>query len=61
MNKARVMLVRVAMGEGKTALFGRGVCDHAKQKKLRFAALTHSSALVDEACELSKFGEILKL
>ena len=52
MNKARVMLVRVAMGEGKTALFGRGVCDHAKQKKLRFAALTHRSALVEEMCRV---------
>ena len=52
LNSARVMVVRVAMGEGKTRIFGKGLCDLAKQNGQRFAALTHRSALVDELCRV---------
>jgi len=65
LNRARVMLVRVAMGEGKTRILGKGLCDLAKHNGQRFAALTHRSALVDELCRVlglthyKKVGELL--
>ncbi|HMU89045.1 MAG TPA: hypothetical protein PKC11_15645, partial [Agitococcus sp.] len=52
LNTARVMVVRVAMGEGKTRILGKGLCDLAKHNGQRFAALTHRSALVDELCRV---------
>ena len=52
LNEARVMVVRVAMGEGKTAILGRGLRDLAQKENKRFAALTHRSALVDEMCRV---------
>jgi len=66
LNNARVMVVRVAMGEGKTRILGKGLCDLAKQNGQRFAALTHRSALVDELCRVlglthyKNVGELLK-
>ena len=30
LNTARVMVVRVALGEGKTRILGKGLCDLAK-------------------------------
>mgnify|MGYP000293568527 FL=1 len=61
LKKARVMIVRAAMGEGKTQKVGRGLRDMAEQSGQRFAAFTHRSALVDELCDRLKLTSYNKV
>ena len=51
LKEGRVLIVRAAMGEGKTQKVGRGFRDMAERNGQRFAALTHRSALVEELCD----------
>ena len=53
-QQARVLIVRAAMGEGKTQKVGRGFRNMAERNEQRFAALTHRSALVMELCDRLK-------
>jgi putative DNA primase/helicase len=61
LKKARVMIVRAAMGEGKTQKVGRGLRDMAEQNGQSFFALTHSSALVTELCKRLKLTPYKKV
>ena len=52
LNTARLIVVRVAMGEGKTKVLGQGLRNLAAHQNKRFAALTHRAALVEELCNV---------
>lgn len=54
LKEGRVLIVRAAMGEGKTQKVGRGLRDMAEQDGQSFFALTHRSALVTELCKRLK-------
>ena len=53
-QQARVLIVRAAMGEGKTQKVGRGFRNMAERNGQSFVALTHRSALVMELCDRLK-------
>ena len=60
-QQARVLIVRAAMGEGKTQKVGRGFRNMAERNEQRFAALTHRSALVEELCDRLKLTSYNKV
>ena len=61
LKEGRVLIVRAAMGEGKTQKVGRGFRDMAERNGQRFAALTHSSVLVEELCDRLKLTSYNKV